>query len=107
MKIYALIDIEILLQSSGWSLTDFPTMPLPNISLLIESQNKLLEEELNYDIESLADEHVRLMLTMTKEQRRIYDKIMDKINEKSMAYFLFMVMVEQERYLFRGSCLHH
>lgn len=82
-----MINIEILLQSSGWSLTDFPTMPLPNISLLIESQNKLLEEELNYDIESLADEHVRLMLTMTEKQRRIYDKIMDRVNEKKHGLF--------------------
>lgn len=73
---------------------EFPTVPRPDMSLLSESQNWLVYEELNYDRESLTDDHIRIMLTMTWEKRRVYDRNMDGVNEKSLVYFFFVVVVE-------------
>lgn len=49
LKMYALVDIEILLQSNGRSLYYYSTMPQPDMSLIPECQNKLIDDELNYE----------------------------------------------------------
>jgi hypothetical protein len=47
---YALRDIEWLLNKNARSLKKFETMPYPNTLLLSQSSNRLLQEELDYDI---------------------------------------------------------
>ncbi|XP_075665627.1 uncharacterized protein LOC142635332 [Castanea sativa] len=54
---YALYEIEKLLIKAGKSLKDYPAMPLPNMSLIRERNNRLLEEEMSYDKEALAAEY--------------------------------------------------
>jgi len=41
--------------------------------------NRLIYDELNYDIQSLAKEHPKLMSLMIVEQRIIYDWIMKRV----------------------------
>ena len=43
-------------------------MPRADTSLVPDIQNSLIHDELNYNRQSLAEEHVRLMSTMTSEQ---------------------------------------
>lgn len=87
LKSFALSDIETLLQSSSKSISDFPTMPQPDMSLITERQNRLIYDELNYDRQSLAKEYTQLMSTMTSEQRKIYDKIMTRVIENKPGLF--------------------
>jgi hypothetical protein len=87
LKSFALSDIETLLQSSNKSVSDFPTMPQPDMSLITDRQNRLIYDELNYDRQSLAEEYTQLMSTMTSEQRKIFDKIMTRVTENKPGLF--------------------
>jgi ATP-dependent DNA helicase PIF1 len=90
LKSYALAEIEKLLRSNGSSLDKYPSMPKADNELLSSSGNKLIYGELNYDRQRLSEEHVRLMSTMTVEQRKVYDKIMKRVNEnKPGVFFLY------------------
>jgi len=87
IKTYALADIEVLLQSSGKSLKDYPPMPTADPALVPDLQNRLIREELSYDRGLLASEHDRLMGTMTDEQRNVYNRIMARVSENSLGLF--------------------
>ncbi|KAK2422598.1 hypothetical protein QL285_033122 [Trifolium repens] len=87
IKSYALAEIEFLLQSNNRSLKDYPDMPRPDEGLVPDRGNRLIYDELNYDRQTLAEEHLRLMSTMTSEQRRVYDKIMTRIEEQKPGLF--------------------
>ncbi|KAK2371204.1 hypothetical protein QL285_084180 [Trifolium repens] len=71
LKSYALAEIDALLQSNNKSLRNFPDMPQPDPGLLPDRGNRLIYDELNYDRQALADEHRKLMSTMTTEQRGV------------------------------------
>jgi len=73
IKTYTLAELEICLQGHGSSLADYPQLPQPDRTLTPEMHNRLIHDELNYDVHVLAEEHRRLMSKMTSEQRRIYD----------------------------------
>jgi ATP-dependent DNA helicase PIF1 len=103
LKIYALADIELLLQSSRTSLSNFSLMPTANPSLIPDLQNRLIHDEMNYDMGVLADEHDRLMSTMTSEQRKVYDKITIKVNEnKPGLFFLYGCGGTRKTFLWRA-----
>ena len=61
---YALMEIEKILLQNGQTLANFVGMPTPNPVLLRELSNGLLNEELNYDVESMRNESVSLLNTM-------------------------------------------
>ncbi|CAJ2675849.1 unnamed protein product [Trifolium pratense] len=96
-----------MLRSCGKSLKDYPPMPRADTSLVLGIQNSLIHDELNYNRQSLAEEHVRLMSTMTSEQRKVYDTIMTRVNENKPGVFFFMVMAVQGRHLSEGPCQSH
>ncbi|PNY07550.1 helicase-like protein [Trifolium pratense] len=87
LRSYALAEIEIALQSNGKSLKDFSDMPQPDDGLVPDRGNRLIYDELNYDRNLLADEHRILMSSMTTEQRKIYDKIMTRVQENMPGFF--------------------
>ncbi|XP_024636211.2 uncharacterized protein [Medicago truncatula] len=81
LKSYTLAEIERLLHSHGKSLKeDYPTMPRTDISLIHESRNRLIYDEMNYNQNMLEIEHNQLMSTMTAEQRGVYDKIISRVD---------------------------
>ncbi|CAJ2631977.1 unnamed protein product [Trifolium pratense] len=103
LKIFALSEIEKLLQSNHKSLSDFPTMPQPDLSMITARENRLIYDELNYDRHSLVEEYTRLMSTMTSEQRRIYDKIMTRVTEnKPGLFFLYGYGGTGKTYIWRA-----
>jgi ATP-dependent DNA helicase PIF1 len=87
LKNYALAEIDTLLQSNNKSLRQYPDMPQPDPGLLPDRGNRLIYDELNYDRESLVEEHHMLMSTMTTEQRKVYDKIMARIQGNQPGLF--------------------
>jgi len=90
LKAYALAKIEIMLQSSGKGLKDYPPMPRADCASVHDVQDVLINDELNYDRKALAKEHDRLMSSMTSEQRNVYDTIMTKVSQnKPGLFFLY------------------
>jgi len=65
----------------------YPTMPQPDVSLIHRARNMLIYDELSYNKRDLADEHARLMSTMTAEQKNIYNTIMTRVDAKLPGVF--------------------
>ncbi|KAM4099556.1 hypothetical protein ACJW30_05G000100 [Castanea mollissima] len=63
------------------SLHEFETIPYPNTLLLRQSNNKVLQEELDYDRNSLAVEHIKLLASLNIDQRNIYDEVINSVSE--------------------------
>ncbi|KAL4626567.1 hypothetical protein ACB092_05G106000 [Castanea dentata] len=78
---YALCEIEQILIKSGRSLHEFETIPYPNTLLLRQSNNRVLQEELDYDRNSLAAEHIKLLAGLNIDQRNIYDEVINSVSE--------------------------
>jgi len=91
LRSYALAEVEKLIQGHGKSMKDdYPTMPRSDVSILHMARNRLMYYELRYDKDLLAEEHARLMSTMTAEQKRIYDKIITRVDSnKPGVFFLY------------------
>ena len=103
LKTYTLAEIEICLQGHGKCLGDYPDMPQPDRCLVPEISNRLIHDELNYNKDSLADEHRRLMATMTDERRSIYNDIMKRVEEqKPGIFFLYGYGGTGKTYLWRS-----
>jgi len=65
-------------------------MPQADRSLVPDKQNILIHEETNYNQQVLGEEHLRLMSTMTAEQRGVYDTIMTRVDSsKPGLFFLY------------------
>jgi len=64
------MEIEKLMRQSGRSLKDYPEIQLPSTDDIEELGNKLINEELNYDRDSLRDEHLRIMNNLNAEQKK-------------------------------------
>ncbi|XP_019188790.1 PREDICTED: uncharacterized protein LOC109183029 [Ipomoea nil] len=75
-KMYGLVELEKLLSACSKSLGDYPFMPVPDMSSLNISQNRLLSDELSYDCAMLSKEHDDMVQKLTTEQRDVYDKVM-------------------------------
>ncbi|KAF8088667.1 LOW QUALITY PROTEIN: hypothetical protein N665_0532s0030 [Sinapis alba] len=84
---YTLIEVERLLKENDKSLTDFPSMPKPDRSVLQEISIRVLQEELNYDTEKEAAEHAKLFCTMNEDQQNIYNSVIDSVENKSGQLF--------------------
>ena len=83
---YALIEIDNILQCNGSTLRNFPPMPIPDSSG-IYGVNRMVEEELNYDRSKLRDELNHMQSTMTNEQKNVFDTIMDSLSTNNGGVF--------------------
>ena len=90
---------------NGKSLHEFETIPYPNTLLLRQSNNIVLQEELDYDRNFLAVEHIKLLIGLNIDQRNIYDEVINSVSENKGGFFLFMGMEELER-LISGKPLY-
>ncbi|KAF7814741.1 ATP-dependent DNA helicase PIF1-like [Senna tora] len=87
LKDIALANIENMLRLNGRNLKDYPPMSLPNDSIMDNMKNVLMSEELNYDRELLRSKHDALFLSLTSEQRNIYDLVMNAVNNSTGELF--------------------
>ncbi|XP_048502943.1 uncharacterized protein LOC104896468 [Beta vulgaris subsp. vulgaris] len=60
IEAFALAEIETTLHSNGSSLRRFSEMPFPDELIMFEGQNKLIADELSYDIQEMTLEHDKL-----------------------------------------------
>ncbi|KAI3695198.1 hypothetical protein L1987_78188 [Smallanthus sonchifolius] len=88
IKNLTLFEIEKILLCNNSSLRNFTTMPyLESIS---SSNNRFINEELAYDISTLKDEFDNIFLTLTNEQRCVFDDIMEVVqHNKGGVFFVY------------------
>uniref|UniRef100_A0A6N2MFD4 ATP-dependent DNA helicase n=1 Tax=Salix viminalis TaxID=40686 RepID=A0A6N2MFD4_SALVM len=84
LKNYVLYELEKLFNASATTLQDH-SLPMPNGQLLKEITNKLLREELDYDLSELRSQHSLNFASLNHGQRVIYDSIIAAIFAKKQA----------------------
>ena len=75
------MELEKILNTNGGSLRHHSGMPFPNEVIIFNTQNKLIQDELCYDKNSLKEEHAALLGSFTDEQRNVYEKITDDVSK--------------------------
>jgi hypothetical protein len=86
---YGLHLIDKILSQSGRSLQDFPPMPLPQQQWALISNNSLLQEQLDYDLEELAVQVEEKKILFNVEQRAVFDAVVDSVrNQQGKVFFL-------------------
>ena len=70
------------------------------MSTIRESNNRLLQEELDFDRIELAAEHKKLLNELNVEQRKIYDAVIQDVACNSGGFTLSMVMEELVKHIF-------
>jgi PIF1-like helicase len=83
----ALLEIDKLLQRVGRSLKDFPPMPIPTAVDFNIQDNRFINEELEYDRESLIEEHAKLVANLNSDQHEVYDKVMKSVRSTQGGVF--------------------
>ena len=77
-------------------------MPQPDVNILIHKGNRLIEEEMSYDIGSLQREHEILISGLNNEQRNIYNSIMKAVfSESGGMFFVYGHGGTGKTYLYR------
>ncbi|CAH1419046.1 unnamed protein product [Lactuca virosa] len=90
IKNLTLFEIEQILLRNNSSLKNYRRMPYPDADLVSSSNNRLIVEELDYDIPNLKNEFDRLFVSLTDEQRNIFLDIMAKVkNNKGGVFFIY------------------
>ncbi|XP_057248444.1 uncharacterized protein LOC125495260 [Beta vulgaris subsp. vulgaris] len=105
IQAFALADIEAKLQSNGSSLRKFSEMPFPDELVVFEGQNKLIADELSYDIPSLIQEYDKLFPCLTEEQLMVFNEIMHSVNGQSGGvFFVYGYGGTGKTYIWRTLC---
>jgi SpoVK/Ycf46/Vps4 family AAA+-type ATPase len=81
-KNLTLMEIEQLLRKGGKSLKDYEGMQLPDNTVMQGLRNRLLNEELNYDRDTLQKESVEMLGKLNLDQKKAYDKIIQSVSNK-------------------------
>ena len=87
LKNYVLYELEQLFNASATTLQDH-SLPMPDGQLLQEIANKLLREELNYDLTELRSQHSFNFASLNYGQKVIYDLIIAAIFDKKTGFSL-------------------
>ena len=56
----------------GKSLKDYPDIELPNAAELEELGNRLINEEVNYNMDKLKDEHKIILNNLNQDQKKAF-----------------------------------
>uniref|UniRef100_A0A803PB99 ATP-dependent DNA helicase n=1 Tax=Cannabis sativa TaxID=3483 RepID=A0A803PB99_CANSA len=89
VEAYTLFEIESIMHKMGKSLKDIDGMPLPNSSLMRESGNRLVNEELAYDREKFKILHDKSFAVLNPSQKSAYEAILQSVeNEEGHLFFI-------------------
>ncbi|CAH1453014.1 unnamed protein product [Lactuca virosa] len=90
IKNLTLFEIEQILLRNNTSLKNYRRMPYPDDDSVSSSNNRLITEELDYDIPNLKNEFDRLFVSLTDEQRNIFLDIMTTVKDnKGGVFFIY------------------
>ncbi|XP_062089097.1 uncharacterized protein LOC133795659 [Humulus lupulus] len=89
VEAYTLFEIEGIMLKMGKSLKDVDGMPLPNSSLMRDSGNRLVNEELDYDKDQLEILHAKSFAALNPCQKSAYEAIIHSVeNEEGNLFFI-------------------
>ncbi|XP_018443555.1 uncharacterized protein LOC108815454 [Raphanus sativus] len=83
----ALLLIDQVLRRKNVSLAKWETMPQPTDNDQSNTDNQLLQAELNYPVEQLRVQHQEWLGKLTDEQRGVYEKIIGSVNSSTGGVF--------------------
>ncbi|KAB2635700.1 hypothetical protein D8674_026234 [Pyrus ussuriensis x Pyrus communis] len=86
LKNSVLFELELLFNNASTSLKKYH-LPMPNAEKMLEIQNRLLREELNYDCEELYKKHALLKSQLNQGQKHVYDCVLNAVNAKKGGLF--------------------
>nr|KAJ0201995.1 hypothetical protein LSAT_V11C600327630 [Lactuca sativa] len=90
LKNLTLFEIEQILLRNNTSLKNYKQMPYPDSDTISSSTNRLIMEELEYDILLLKKEFDSMFHALTNEQRNIFLDIMTTVNDnKGGVFFVY------------------
>ncbi|CAH1439621.1 unnamed protein product, partial [Lactuca virosa] len=81
LKNLTLFEIESFLLRNNSTLKNFTDMHYPDFDCVSSSNNRLIAEELSYDMTSLQNEFQTLTVSLTNEQRGVFEDVMAAIED--------------------------
>ncbi|XP_071721366.1 ATP-dependent DNA helicase PIF1-like [Rutidosis leptorrhynchoides] len=87
IKNYCLVEIQAILNRNGKSLSDYQDLPQPDPSLLTKLDNRLIREELNYNVEEMRNLHESLFNSLNSEQLIIYENVVTSVKQQKGGLF--------------------
>ncbi|XP_021986432.1 uncharacterized protein LOC110882810 [Helianthus annuus] len=82
-----LLEIERYLLRNNSSLSRFPSMPQPESESIYSADNRLIADELGYDVSATAIEFDNNLRSLTDEQRLVFDEIIAAVNSNAGGVF--------------------
>ncbi|XP_022032333.1 uncharacterized protein LOC110933417 [Helianthus annuus] len=82
-----LLEIERYLLRNNSSLSRFPSMPQPDSESIYSADNRLVADELRYDVSATAIEFDNNSRSLTDEQRLVFDEIIAAVNSNAGGVF--------------------
>ncbi|KAJ0566266.1 putative DNA helicase [Helianthus annuus] len=82
-----LMEIERYLLRNNSSLSRFPSMPQPGSESIYSAYNRLIADELRYDVSATAVEFHNNLSCLTDEQRLVFDEIIEAVNSNAGGVF--------------------
>ncbi|KAK7274100.1 hypothetical protein RIF29_15174 [Crotalaria pallida] len=76
----ALVEIERIIRKNGRSLSEWTSMPQPQVTTFDSMNNPLIAEQLNFNREEQFNEYQRLWSLMTEEQESVFAAITSAID---------------------------
>lgn len=82
LKNHVLVEFDNLFTKNGASTSDYG-LPKPDLSLLSKVKNRLLAEEMAYDVAKLKNEHDTMIKQLNGEQKHIYDTVIRSVYDRT------------------------
>ncbi|VFQ73299.1 unnamed protein product [Cuscuta campestris] len=75
IQTYCLLELDKILQRFGKTLSDFQSLPQPSFSEISSLDNRMIREELSYNITELQALHTQNMTLLNGEQLKAYNAV--------------------------------
>ena len=102
---YGLHLIDTILHDSGHSLSDFPSMPQPRLDWFTTTHNRLISQQLNYDVHFEEEMTAQFSATLNNDQRDAFQTIWQSIiNKEGKSFFVDGFGGCGKTYLYQTIC---
>ena len=102
---FGLYLIDNILQDSGHSLSDFPSMPHPHLNWSDSVNNRLISEQMDYDSEHESFTAHQLVSSLNDDQKNAFEQIYDSVmHKKGKLFFIDGFGGCGKTYLYRTIC---
>lgn len=86
---YILNELDKLLRDAGYTLSHF-NLPLPDDTVNISTGNRLLLDELNYDMDDMAATVIDNIPSLNNNQKNVFDAIHNSVmNDEGRTFFVY------------------